>query len=150
MTCRKVAATHSLLHNRGKDRYRANKLMASKITSLEQHLDYEAIIQTAEIADEDLLYINFENQTLGGAQHILLLLSFLLWRAVEGQWPDLAFCDSIPSNRKHCSKHESKLSNYNALQERVSGQRCMHVSKGISSKVGCMALSYAAWGASPT
>lgn len=50
--------------------YRANRLMASRITTLEQHLDYEALIQTAEIDDQDLLYVNFENQTLGGAPHI--------------------------------------------------------------------------------
>ena len=40
--------------------------MASKIVTLEQHLDYEAIIQIAEIDDQDLLYLNFDNQALGG------------------------------------------------------------------------------------
>ena len=39
--------------------------MSSKIQSLEQHLDYEAIIQIAEIDDQDLLYLNFDNQALG-------------------------------------------------------------------------------------
>ena len=43
--------------------------MSSKIQSLEQHLDYEAIIQIAEIDDQDLLYLNFDNQALG--QHCL-------------------------------------------------------------------------------
>lgn len=69
--CRKVATTYKLLRTRGKDKYKANKLMASKITTLEQHLDYEAIIQIAEIDDQDLLYLNFENQALG--RHIMLL-----------------------------------------------------------------------------
>lgn len=57
--------TYQLLHNRGQDAYKANKLMADKITTLEQHLDYEAIIQIAEIDDQDLLYLNFDNQALG-------------------------------------------------------------------------------------
>lgn len=39
--------------------------MSSKIVTLEQHLDYEAIIQIAEIEDQDLLYLNFDNQALG-------------------------------------------------------------------------------------
>ena len=63
--CRKATTTYNLLRNRGKDKYRANKLMASKILTLEQHLDYEAIIQIAEIEDQDLLYLNFDNQALG-------------------------------------------------------------------------------------
>lgn len=62
---RKLATTYNLLRNRGKNKYRDNKLMASKITTLEQHLDYEAIIQIAEIDDQDLLYLNFDNQALG-------------------------------------------------------------------------------------
>jgi len=67
--CRKVKNTYNLLKNRGKSAYKANKLMSSKIQSLEQHLDYEAIIQIAEIDDQDLLYLNFDNQALG--QHCL-------------------------------------------------------------------------------
>ena len=67
--CRKVKNTYNLLKNRGKNAYKANKLMSSKIQSLEQHLDYEAIIQIAEIDDQDLLYLNFDNQALG--QHCL-------------------------------------------------------------------------------
>lgn len=43
--------------------------MADKITSLEQHLDYEAIIQIAEIDDQDLLYLNFDNQALGESRN---------------------------------------------------------------------------------
>ncbi|KAA6427714.1 MAG: sn1-specific diacylglycerol lipase alpha, partial [Trebouxia sp. A1-2] len=61
----KVKNTYNLLKNRGKQAYKANKLMSSKIQSLEQHLDYEAIIQIAEIDDQDLLYLNFDNQALG-------------------------------------------------------------------------------------
>ena len=57
--------TYQLLNNRGQDAYKANKLMADKLTTLEQHLDYEAIIQIAEIDDQDLLYLNFDNQALG-------------------------------------------------------------------------------------
>ena len=71
MRCRKVSTTYNLLRTRGKDQYKANKLMSSKITTLEQHLDYEAIIQIAEIDDQDLLYLNFENQALGEAQHVI-------------------------------------------------------------------------------
>ena len=72
MPCRKVATTYNLLRNRGKDKYRANQLMASKITTLEQHLDYEAIVQIAEIDDQDLLYLNFDNQALGEASLLFL------------------------------------------------------------------------------
>ena len=50
--------------------------MASKITTLEQHLDYEAIIQIAEIDDQDLLYLNFDNQALGEASSSFLCLRF--------------------------------------------------------------------------
>ena len=63
--CRKSKNTYNLLKNRGRNAYKANKLMASKIMTLEQHLDYEAIIQIAEIEDQDLLYLNFDNQALG-------------------------------------------------------------------------------------
>lgn len=70
MNCRKVATTYNLLRTRGKDKYKANQLMATKITTLEQHLDYEAIIQIAEIDDQDLLYLNFDNQALGKAQRL--------------------------------------------------------------------------------
>jgi len=69
--CRKVKNTYNLLKNRGKNAYKANKLMSSKIQSLEQHLDYEAIIQIAEIDDQDLLYLNFDNQALGEHSFIL-------------------------------------------------------------------------------
>ncbi len=62
MQCRKVQNTYNLLRNRGRNAYKANKLMSSKIVSLEQHLDYEAIIQIAEIDDQEL---NFDNQALG-------------------------------------------------------------------------------------
>ena len=65
---RKAKNTYNLLKKRGRDAYKANKLMASKIVTLEQHLDYEAIIQIAEIDDQDLLYLNFDNQALGIAQ----------------------------------------------------------------------------------
>ena len=70
--------TYDLLKNRGKDAYKANKLMSSKIRSLEQHLDYEAIIQIAEIDDQDLLYLNFDNQALG--EHCLALMYLIVTR----------------------------------------------------------------------
>ena len=76
MVCRKVATTYNLLRNRGKDKYKANKLMASNIKTLEQHLDYEAIVQIAEIDDQDLLYLNFDNQVLGETHHTLLVFFF--------------------------------------------------------------------------
>ncbi|KAL0022813.1 hypothetical protein WJX79_000883 [Trebouxia sp. C0005] len=69
----KVKNTYNLLKNRGKQAYKANKLMSSKIQSLEQHLDYEAIIQIAEIDDQDLLYLNFDNQALGDLPYMLAL-----------------------------------------------------------------------------
>ncbi|KAL0048262.1 hypothetical protein WJX82_011336 [Trebouxia sp. C0006] len=69
----KVKNTYNLLKNRGKSAYKANKLMSSKIQSLEQHLDYEAIIQIAEIDDQDLLYLNFDNQALGDLPYMLAL-----------------------------------------------------------------------------
>ncbi|DBA94054.1 TPA: hypothetical protein ACH3X1_001703 [Trebouxia sp. C0004] len=69
----KVKNTYNLLKNRGKDAYKANKLMSSKIQSLEQHLDYEAIIQIAEIDDQDLLYLNFDNQALGDLPYMVAL-----------------------------------------------------------------------------
>ena len=60
-----MQTTYQLLRKRGSDAYKANKLMSGKIRTLEQHLDYEAIIQIAEIDDQDLLYLNFDNQALG-------------------------------------------------------------------------------------
>ena len=52
--------------------------MANKIQTLEQHLDYEAIIQIAEIDDQDLLYLNFDNQALGESPSVTLLMP-LFW-----------------------------------------------------------------------
>ena len=71
--CRTPATTYKLLHARGKDRYKANELLASKIQTLQQQLDYEAIIQIAEIDDKDLLYLNFDNQALGETHSFLIL-----------------------------------------------------------------------------
>lgn len=45
--------------------YKRNKLVRSKIKSHKQRLHYEAIIQVAEIKDEDLLYLNFNNSVIG-------------------------------------------------------------------------------------
>ena len=52
--------------------------MANKIQTLEQHLDYEAIIQIAEIDDQDLLYLNFDKQALGNSSLVALLVR-VLW-----------------------------------------------------------------------
>ena len=65
MVCRKSKTTYNLLRNRGRNAYKANKLMASKIMTLEQHKDYEAIIQNAQIEDQDLLDLNIDNPALG-------------------------------------------------------------------------------------
>ena len=51
---------------RGKDAYKANGLLADQLVTVDQRLDYEAIIQIAEIDDQDVLYLNFDNVALGG------------------------------------------------------------------------------------
>ncbi len=45
--------------------YKKNKLVRSKVKTHKQRLHYEAIIQVAQIQDEDLLYLNFTNAAAG-------------------------------------------------------------------------------------
>lgn len=45
--------------------YKKNKLVRSKVKTHKQRLHYEAIIQVAQIQDEDLLYLNFTNSAMG-------------------------------------------------------------------------------------
>ncbi len=45
--------------------YKKNKLVRSKVKTHKQRLHYEAIIQVAQIQDEDLLYLNFSNAVMG-------------------------------------------------------------------------------------
>lgn len=45
--------------------YKRNKLVRSKVKTHEQRMQYEAIIQVAQIQDEDLLYLNFNNTAIG-------------------------------------------------------------------------------------
>ena len=45
--------------------YKKNKLVRSKVKTHKQRLHYEAIIQVAQIQDEDLLYLNFTNAAMG-------------------------------------------------------------------------------------
>lgn len=45
--------------------YKKNKLVSSKVKTHAQRMHYEAIIQVAQIQDEDLLYLNFSNAAMG-------------------------------------------------------------------------------------
>lgn len=45
--------------------YKKNKLVRSKVKTHKQRLHYEAVIQVAQIQDEDLLYLNFTNSAMG-------------------------------------------------------------------------------------
>ena len=64
--CSKGANARKLQSVRGKDAYKANDLLADQLVTVNQRLDYEAIIQIAEIDDQDVLYLNFDNVALGG------------------------------------------------------------------------------------
>ena len=66
--CSKKANARKLQSVRGKDAYKANDLLADQLVTVDQRLDYEAIIQIAEIDDQDVLYLNFDNFALGGCQ----------------------------------------------------------------------------------
>lgn len=45
--------------------YKRNKLVRSKVKTHAQRMHYEAVIQVAQIQDEDLLYLNFSNAAMG-------------------------------------------------------------------------------------
>ena len=45
--------------------YKRNKLVRSKVKTHKQRMQYEAIIQVAQIQDGDLLYLNFNNAAIG-------------------------------------------------------------------------------------
>ena len=66
--CSKKANARKLQSLRGKDAYKANDLLADQLVTVDQRLDYEAIIHIAEIDDQDVLYLNFDNVALGGCQ----------------------------------------------------------------------------------
>ncbi|KAL3138208.1 hypothetical protein ABBQ38_005429 [Trebouxia sp. C0009 RCD-2024] len=53
--------------------YKRNKLVRSKVKTHEQRMQYEAIIQVAQIQDEDLLYLNFNNSAAGDVPYIICL-----------------------------------------------------------------------------
>ncbi|KAL3150176.1 hypothetical protein ABBQ32_000037 [Trebouxia sp. C0010 RCD-2024] len=53
--------------------YKRNKLVRSKVKTHEQRMQYEAIIQVAQIQDEDLLYLNFNNSAIGDVPYIICL-----------------------------------------------------------------------------
>ncbi|KAA6428206.1 MAG: hypothetical protein FRX49_01802 [Trebouxia sp. A1-2] len=53
--------------------YKKNKLVRSKVKTHKQRLHYEAIIQVAQIQDEDLLYLNFTNAAMGDVPYIICL-----------------------------------------------------------------------------
>ena len=55
-------AYYRLLTTRGYNKYKQNELNAEKITNMTQHLNYEAVVQYAEIEDNDLLYFSYTNQ----------------------------------------------------------------------------------------
>lgn len=45
--------------------YKRNQLVRSKVKTHKQRMQYEAIVQVAQIQDEDLLYLNFSNAAIG-------------------------------------------------------------------------------------
>ena len=45
--------------------YKKNQLVRSKVKIHKQRMQYEAIVQVAQIQDEDLLYLNFSNAAIG-------------------------------------------------------------------------------------
>lgn len=49
--------------------YKRNKLVRSKVRTHKQRLHYEAIIQVAEIRDQDLLYLSFNNAAMGATAY---------------------------------------------------------------------------------
>lgn len=65
MHCRQKVASIKLAAGSRFHSYKKNKLVRSKIKTHKQRLHYEAVIQVAEIKDEDLLYLNFNNSVMG-------------------------------------------------------------------------------------
>ena len=53
---------YKLLKARGWNAYKRNELNAEKITTMNLRLNYEAVVQYAEIEDNDLLYFSYANQ----------------------------------------------------------------------------------------
>lgn len=51
--------------------YKRNKLVRSKLKTHKQRMQYEAIIQVAQIQDEDLLYLNFSNAAIGPPYYLI-------------------------------------------------------------------------------
>ena len=63
-------AYYRLLTARGFSAYKRNELNAEKINNMTQHLNYEAVIQYAEIEDNDLLYFSYTNQASMELDHL--------------------------------------------------------------------------------
>jgi len=53
---------YELLTARGWNAYKRNELNAEKITNMSLRLNYEAVVQYADIEDNDLLYFSYANQ----------------------------------------------------------------------------------------
>ena len=53
---------YKLLFTRGFNAYKRNKLNRDKIKNWMDHANYEAIVQTAGIDDDDLLYYSYTNK----------------------------------------------------------------------------------------
>ena len=53
---------YKLLTARGWNAYKKNELNAEKITNMSLRLNYEAVVQYADIEDNDLLYFSYANQ----------------------------------------------------------------------------------------
>ncbi len=57
---------YELLTARGWNAYKRNELNAEKITNMSLRLNYEAVVQYADIEDNDLLYFSYANQVRAG------------------------------------------------------------------------------------
>ena len=75
----KYRAYAQLLTRRGPHAYKRNELNASKIRSLGERLDYEAVIQYTGLKDNDLLYFSYANQ----ARMIVRARGAGLWECQE-------------------------------------------------------------------
>ena len=94
---------YDLLTARGWNAYKRNELNAEKITNMSLRLNYEAVVQYADIEDNDLLYFSYANQVRAERFHADrtwgVQWGFVLARATDGhnataasEYADTAFC----------------------------------------------------------
>lgn len=102
--CSKGASARKLQSVRGKDAYKANDLLADQLVTVDQRLDYEAIVQIAEIDDQDVLYLNFDNVALGGCHtHPLLeVVALKGLQSVAARLPSLYSYEATAASCKVC------------------------------------------------